>query len=123
VEFIIECATNDSSNDPTQPCLSPTLRPDHYPIQPSDASGSVDRSPIPVGGISGIVIKKNFANMEPTIRHLFRDVPNVEVIVDRRWHERRGQQPQPLSDVPEKRQSSDRRSAVHMLEVLVNMAI
>jgi hypothetical protein len=61
-------------------------------IQISSVSSKLNGSAAQLGGITKVVIKKAFADMEGTIRQLFHDTQTVEIIVDRRWHERRGQQ-------------------------------
>jgi hypothetical protein len=84
---------------------------------PSCSDGSIAE------GISHVIIKKEFSDLESTIQRLFRDLPAVNIFVDRRWHDRRALKAQTRDPtVPEQRDRRDRRQAVPAFEVLVPLA-
>jgi hypothetical protein len=70
-------------------------------------------------GISHVIVKKEFSELEPTLRRFFCDLPHVNIFVDRRWHTRRAPRPQPPPLLLDRRNSQDRRQAVSAFEVLV----
>lgn len=68
---------------------------------------------------SYVILRKEYAYLEPLVRSMFEEANDVRVIVDRRWHERR-QTPEapPASN---RRIVRDRRVAAPMLDILINV--
>jgi hypothetical protein len=70
---------------------------------------------------SYVIIQRPYQYLEPVIRQLFRQAPDVHIIVDRRWHTRRGAAP-PRPGGEERRGQRDRRRAAPMLDILINVS-
>ena len=69
--------------------------------------------------ISHIIIRKQFSQFEQRVRDNFSDLPQVRVIVDRRWHIRRRQGDDVLNPPQERRKCSDRRCVVPALDIIM----
>jgi hypothetical protein len=66
-----------------------------------------------------IVIRQAYAFLQPSIASMFEGADDVQVIVDRRFHERRRES---LSVSDERRnRTTDRRTSSPMLDVLINI--
>ena len=68
---------------------------------------------------SHVIIHRQFGYLEPVVRQIFDGAEDVQVILDRRWHERR----QSVGDdSPEdRRRLQDRRASNPMLDVLIRV--
>ena len=66
-----------------------------------------------------IVIRQPYAFLQPSISSMFQGAEDVQVIVDRRFHDRR----QRSSQVAEEQRGTkkDRRGSIPMLDVLINI--
>jgi hypothetical protein len=71
------------------------------------------------GGMSCVIIYRPYEYLEPAVRELFRHAADVEVIVDRRWRDRR-REPAGAYE-RERRLGDDRRASVPMLDVLISL--
>ncbi len=69
--------------------------------------------------MSYVVLRKDYAYLEPVVRSLFEEANDVRVLVDRRWHERR--QASECAPVRNRRTVKDRRMAAPMLDILINV--
>jgi hypothetical protein len=66
-----------------------------------------------------IVIRQTYAFLQPTIASMFEGVDDVQVIVDRRLHDRRRES---VSVSDERRtRTKDRRASSPILDVLINI--
>jgi hypothetical protein len=75
-------------------------------------TGQVERA-------SYVILRKEYAYLEPIVRSMFDEAQDVRVLVDRRWHERRrASDPVPVGN---RRMVSDRRMAAPMLDILINV--
>jgi hypothetical protein len=68
---------------------------------------------------SYVIIRREYSYLEPLIRSMFEDAPDVKVFIDRRSEDRR-EPPTPLTD-GERRSSTDRRASTPMLDILINV--
>jgi len=69
--------------------------------------------------ISYVIIHKPYTYLEPVVRSMFEEAEDVKVIVDRRFRERRsGPASYPITSL---RKRQDRRQAVPMLDILINV--
>ena len=68
---------------------------------------------------SYVILRKEYAYLEPIIRTMFEEARDVQVLVDRRWHERR-RAGDPVA-VDNRRTVKDRRMAAPMLDILINV--
>lgn len=105
--------------------LSLHLRFLHAPHAPADtedpgAGPARARARIP-SGMSYVIIHRPYEYLEPTVRELFRQAADVEIIVDRRWRDRRTEPPV-ACEGPERRVRGDRRASLPMLDVLISVA-
>ncbi len=67
---------------------------------------------------SYVIIHRSHSNLEPVVREVFEGAEDVQVVVDRRWHERR----QAANPVPaDRRALPDRRASAPMLDILINL--
>ena len=67
---------------------------------------------------SYVIIQKPHSYLEPVVRKIFEGAEDVQVVVDRRWHERR----HVGCPVPaDRRTLPDRRVSAPMLDVLINV--
>jgi len=68
---------------------------------------------------SVVIIQRAYRYLEPIVRSMFTEAPDVEVLLDRRWHDRRN----PLTpfDGVERRARGDRRAATPMLDILIDV--
>jgi len=81
-------------------------------VELADESGEIRKT-------SYVIIHKPYMYLEPVVRSMFEEAEDVKVIVDRRFHERRSG---PVSlRVTNRRQQQDRRLAVPMLDILINV--
>jgi hypothetical protein len=72
-----------------------------------------------MGVTSHVIIRRPFEYLEPVVREIFEGAEDVQVILDRRWHERRQSA---AADHPESRRKlPDRRASAPILDVLINM--
>ena len=68
---------------------------------------------------SYVILRKEYAYLEPIVRSMFEEAQDVRVLVDRRWHERRrASDPVPVGN---RRTVRDRRIAAPMLDILINV--
>ena len=70
-------------------------------------------------GISFIIIKKGFFHLEQFIRESFHDLPQVRIMVDRRWHNRRRQGDETSCPQKERRENSDRRCVTSAIDFVM----
>jgi len=68
---------------------------------------------------SYVILRKDYAYLEPVVRSMFEEANDVRVIVDRRWHERRQTAEAALTS--NRRRVRDRRVAAPMLDILINV--
>ena len=68
---------------------------------------------------SYVIIHKPYDYLEPVIRSMFEEAEDVKVLVDRRFHERRGVSAS--SRMSNRRKRRDRRDAAPMLDILINV--
>lgn len=68
---------------------------------------------------SYVIIRREYSYLEPLIRSMFEDAPDVNVFIDRRSQDRR-EPPTPPTD-SERRSSTDRRASTPMLDILINV--
>jgi hypothetical protein len=95
----------------------------HSPV--SSGNGGTGKEPDLRGDQSGegerisyVILRKEYAYLESIVRSLFEGAQDVRVIVDRRWHERR--KATDSASVANRRAVKDRRTAVPMLDILIN---
>jgi hypothetical protein len=68
---------------------------------------------------SYVVIHKSYTYLEPVVRSMFEGAEDVQIVVDRRWHERRQAV---VSGVENRRvPASDRRRSTPILDILINV--
>jgi hypothetical protein len=68
---------------------------------------------------SYVIIRREYSYLEPLIRSMFEDAPDVNVLIDRRSEDRR-EPPAPPTEA-ERRSSTDRRASTPMLDILINV--
>ena len=88
----------------------------------SSGNGKEDKNALEPGDVrktSYVIIHKPYTYLEPVVRSMFEEAEDVKVIVDRRFHERRSA-PTPFR-VTNRRQQQDRRQAIPMLDILINV--
>lgn len=66
-----------------------------------------------------VIIRKPYSYIEPVIRSMFEEAEDVSILVDRRSHERRGGSAS--FGIANRRRERDRRQAVPMLDILINV--
>lgn len=92
--------------------------------KPGNANGSQEGGFPAKGGetarkASHVIIHKPYSYLEPVIRSMFEEAEDVMLLVDRRFHERRrGPAPPELAN---RRRQRDRRQALPMLDILINV--
>ncbi len=68
--------------------------------------------------MSYVIISRSYQYLEPVVRQLFRQAPDVQVLVDRRWHTRRMVH---RAAAAERRSRADRRVSAPMLDILIDV--
>jgi hypothetical protein len=68
---------------------------------------------------SYVILRKPYTYLEPVVRAMFAEAEDVEIMVDRRWHERR--QGAANGGTEERRSARDRRLSTPMLDILINV--
>ena len=68
---------------------------------------------------SYVIIRREYSYLEPLIRSMFEDAPDVNVFIDRRSEDRR-EPPATLAE-GERRSPTDRRASTPMLDILINV--
>jgi hypothetical protein len=69
--------------------------------------------------ISYVIIRKPYTYLEPVVREMFEKAEDVEVILDRRDHKRPHESAS--FQTANRRRQPDRRQAVPMLDILINI--
>jgi hypothetical protein len=75
--------------------------------------------PAELGKTSYVIIHKPYTYLEPVVRSMFEEAEDVKVIVDRRFHERR--RVTASSRISNRRKRRDRRQAIPMVDILINV--
>ena len=83
---------------------------EHAAVRPEGQSGKKK---------SLIVIRQGYVFLQPTIASMFQGEEDVQVIIDRRFHDRR-RETIPVSEDRRSR-GADRRTSSPMIEVLINI--
>jgi len=92
--------------------------------QPNPESGGVPEHEAPEAraidpATSVVIIRRAYRYLEPIVRGMFKEATDVEVLLDRRWHDRRTE---PASfPGPDRRMGPDRRAAAPMLDILIDV--
>jgi hypothetical protein len=68
---------------------------------------------------SYVILRKPYTYLEPVVRAMFAEAEDVEIMVDRRWHERR--QGRANGGTEDRRNASNRRLSTPMLDILINV--
>jgi hypothetical protein len=73
----------------------------------------------PARKTSFVIIHKSYTYLEPVVRSMFEGAEDVQIVVDRRWRERRQAV---VSGVENRRNpTSDRRRSAPILDILINV--
>ncbi len=96
------------------------------PVETSGSGGNGKEKEVALPGKSGeirktsyVIIHKPYDFLEPLVRSMFEEAEDVKVIVDRRFQERR--RVSASSRISNRRKRRDRRLAVPMLDILINV--
>jgi len=95
-----------------QPVENPGNGGNGKEVEVAGKSGEISKT-------SYVIIHKPYTYLEPVVRSMFEEAEDVKVIVDRRFHERRGESAS--SKMANRRKRRDRREAVPMLDILINV--
>ncbi len=94
------------------------------PVEKSGNGGNSKELELPdkSGGprkTSCVIIREPYSYLEPVIRSMFEGAQDVSILVDRRSHERR--EGFTSFGIANRRRQRDRRQAVPMLDILINV--
>ena len=71
--------------------------------------------------ISYIVVRREYAYLEPVVRETFKDAADIQVLIDRRSTERRTSCGTNGGTVENRRKVADRRVSTPMLDIMINL--
>jgi hypothetical protein len=71
--------------------------------------------------ISYIVVRREYAYLEPVVRDTFKDAADIQILIDRRSKERRTSSGTNGGSFENRRKAADRRVSTPMLDVLINL--